>query len=67
MQSRNVKNIQQLIVYRAKESLRPRPESDLLIDKAIAITEIESQLKDTQSSFKSKLVQPNSGISMRLP
>jgi len=61
------KNIQQLIVYRAKESLRPRPESDLLIDKAIAITEIESQLKDTQSSFKSKLVQPNSGISMRLP
>jgi hypothetical protein len=61
------KNIQQLIVYRAKESLHPRPESELLINKAIAITEIESQLKDTQSSFKSKLVQPNSGISMRLP
>ena len=61
------RNIHQLIVYRAKKSLHPRPESELLIDTPIDITEVESQLKDTQSSFKSKLVQPNSGISMRLP
>ena len=60
-------NIKELIVYRAKESQHPRPESGLLIGTAIAVTDIESQLKATQASFKSKLVQPNSGISMRLP
>ncbi len=61
------KGISYLIVYRAKESKNPRDESQSLIDAQLSIDEIESQLKDIQSSFKSKLVQPNSGICMRLP
>lgn len=59
--------ISQLIVYRAKESKNPRQESESIIDSSISIDEIESQLISNQASFKSKLVQPNSGISMRLP
>jgi hypothetical protein len=61
------KNISNLIVYRAKENETHRPDSDLLIGTQISITDIESQLKDIQASFKSKLVQPNSGLCLRLP
>ena len=61
------KNIDNLIIYRAKESRNPRPESESLINSTISVDEIEEQLKDTQASFKSKLIQPNSGISLKLP
>jgi hypothetical protein len=60
------KGIANLLVYRAKESKVERLESNLLLNKQIPIDEIENQLLDIQSSFKSKLVQPNSGISVML-
>ncbi len=58
--------ISQLIVYRAKETKNPRLESESLINKKISVNEIEAQLKDIDSSFRSKLVKPNSGISLKL-
>jgi hypothetical protein len=59
--------ISQLVVYRAKERSDPRPESQSLIGTRLSIEEIESQLKETRASFKSQLVKPNSGISVKLP
>lgn len=59
--------ISHLIVYRAKGRSDPRPESQSLIGKRLSIDEIESQLKETKASFKSQLVKPNSGISVKLP
>lgn len=59
--------ISNLIVYRARESSAPRPESQALIGKSLSIDEIESQLKETKVSFKSQLVQANSGLSVKLP
>jgi len=56
-----------LEVYRAKERSSPRAESEALIGTKIAIEDVEAQLQDTQASFKSELVQPNSGISLKLP
>lgn len=58
---------QNLIVYRARESADPRKESEDLVGKSLSIDEVEAQLKDIGASFKSPLVKPNSGISVRLP
>jgi hypothetical protein len=60
-------SVSHLIVYRAKESSEPREESKSLIGTRLSIDEIESQLKETKASFKSQLVKPNSGISVKLP
>jgi hypothetical protein len=43
-----------LIVYRAKESADPRPESKSLIGTTFSIDEIESQLKETRASLSSQ-------------
>jgi hypothetical protein len=59
--------VSHLVVYRAKQRSDPRTESQSLIGTSLTIDEIESQLKETTSSFKSQLVQPNSGISVTLP
>ena len=59
--------VSHLVVYRAKERSDPRPESQSLIGTRIPIDEIESQLEETKASFKSQLVKPNSGISVKLP
>jgi hypothetical protein len=59
--------VSHLVVYRAKVRSDPRPESQSLIDTKLSIDEIESQLKETKASFKSQLVKPNSGISVKLP
>jgi hypothetical protein len=48
--------ISHLTVYRAKKSLKPRPESEALLGSYISVDEIENQLKETQASFKSELV-----------
>jgi hypothetical protein len=56
-----------LVVYRARESADPRLESETLIGARLSVDEIESQLKETRASFKSQLVKPNSGISVKLP
>ncbi len=55
-----------LEVYRAQERSASRSISQSLIGTQLSIAEIESQLKDTRASFKSDLVKPNSGISMKL-
>ena len=57
----------QLVVYRAKAVPDPRPESQALVGTTMSIDEIEAQLKDTKLSFKSPLVKPNSGLSVKLP
>ena len=59
--------ISDLVVYRARESVSPRPESQSLVGVRLSVDEIESQLKETKASFKSPLVKPNSGLSVRLP
>ncbi len=60
------KGISALEAYRAKESSSHRTESDSIIGDKIPLEDIESQLLETRSSFSSKLVKPNSGISVKL-
>ena len=62
-----VEGVSNLVVYRARERADPRPESQTLIGARLSIDEIEAQLKETRASFKSQLVKPNSGISVKLP
>ena len=62
-----LEGISQLEIYRAKEVSSPRPESQALIGKSISIDDAEAQLLKTSASFKSSLVKPNSGISVKLP
>jgi hypothetical protein len=59
--------VSQLEVYRARESAAPRRESQNLIGSKFSIDYIEAQLLKTADSFKSSLVKPNSGLSVRLP
>lgn len=63
----SAEGITHLEIYRAKFSSEPRPESQALIGTKLSITEIESQLKVTNNSFRSFLVKPNSGLSVRIP
>lgn len=58
--------VSQLEIYRARESAVPRRESQNLIGSKFSIDYVESQLLKTSDSFKSPLVKPNSGLSMRL-
>jgi hypothetical protein len=58
--------ISHLEVYRAQERSTSRSTSQSLIGTQLSIAEIEAQLKEIQASFKSDLVKPNSGISMKL-
>jgi hypothetical protein len=60
-------DIPQLEIYRAKKSLAPRRESENLIGSKISVDYVEAQLFKTSDSFKSPLLKPNSGLSMRLP
>lgn len=55
-----------LEIYRAKQVSEQRPESQALVGTTLSIVEIEAQLKKTQDSFKSALVRPNSGLSVKL-
>ncbi len=60
-------DIAQLEIYRARESSVPRRESENLIGSKFSINYVEAQLLKTSDSFKSPLVKPNSGISIRIP
>jgi hypothetical protein len=60
-------NISDLEIYRAKISNAPRSQSEALIGTKIPTDDVEAQLLKTSDSFKSSLVKPNSGISMKLP
>jgi hypothetical protein len=59
--------ISQLEVYRAQKSAAPRRESENLIGSRFSIDYVEAQLLKTADSFKSPLVKPNSGLSVKLP
>ena len=59
--------ISQLEVYRAKKSTAPRRESENLIGSKFSVDYVEAQLLKTADSFKSPLLKPNSGLSMKLP
>jgi hypothetical protein len=60
-------NISDLEIYRAKKGNAPRSQSEALIGTKISTDDVEAQLLKTSDSFKSSLVKPNSGISMKLP
>ena len=55
-----------LEVYRAKESQSPRQESEVLIDQKLNTAKLIEQLRPVDSSFKSELLKPNSGLSVKL-
>jgi hypothetical protein len=59
--------IQELEVYRARETASPRPESEEMLGTRIPVDEVEDQLRDTKASLKSPLLQIRSGISLKLP
>src|SRR5512143_78929 len=59
--------IKQLEVYRAKQSAKPRPESEALVGLRLPVEIVEPQLRDDAASQKSLLIQPNSGISLKFP
>lgn len=60
-------NVSNLEIYRAKQSNAPRAESQALIGSQFSVDYVESQLLKTSDSFKSPLVKPNSGLSVKLP
>ena len=62
----NSEGITSLEIYRAKDTLNQRPESNELIGTAIPIDDIVSQLANVSDSFKSLLVKPNSGLSAKV-
>ncbi len=59
--------IPELEVYRARESESPRPESEALTGTRIPVEIVDVQLRDEYESQRSLLIQPNSGLSLRLP
>lgn len=59
--------ISHLEVYRAKQSGKPRAESQALIGIRLPVEVVEPQLREDAASQKSLLIQPNSGISLKLP
>ncbi len=59
--------VSHLEVYRAEERAKPRQESQALIGIRLPVEIVEAQLRDDDASKKSLLIQPNSGISLRLP
>jgi len=53
-------------IYRAKERIEHRPESDALIGTIIPVDQLLKELRDVESSLSHELVKPNSGLSARL-
>lgn len=56
----------QVIVYRAKNRKDPRPESEAIIGTAQSVEQLISELQDVNISLKNPLLQPNSGLSVKL-
>jgi hypothetical protein len=55
-----------VFVYRAKEVRNPRAESERLIGSNFNPSELIEQIRPRQSSLGHELLQPNSGLSVRL-
>lgn len=56
----------QVVVYRAKAVLEPRPESVALLGTRMNPSELIEQIRPLDSSLKNKLLKPNSGLSVCL-
>jgi hypothetical protein len=59
--------IPELEVYRAAERSSPRPESEAMVGTRIPVDSLEAELLDAEASTDSPLLQPNSGLSVRIP
>lgn len=55
-----------LLIYRARESMEPRPESEEVIGRRVPVDEVEAQLEEVERGFNEGLLKPNSGLSLRL-
>lgn len=53
-------------IYRAKEVRNPRPESEALIGQSRSAETLISELRPVNSSLGHELLQPNSGLSVKL-
>lgn len=56
-----------LVIYRAKERMEPRPESEELVGRRVPVEEVEAELEEIERGFNEGLLKPNSGLSLRLP
>jgi len=59
-------NKAEVVVYRAKEVLQPRPESEALVGTRLNASDLIAQLRPVQSSLNHALLKPNSGLSVHL-
>ncbi len=55
-----------LEIYRAKQVADQKPESQALVGTSVSVADLEAQLNKTQDSFKSTIVRPNSGLSVKM-
>lgn len=55
-----------VVVYRAKAVSAPRPESDAMVGRHLDPATVIESLRSVQSSLKSELLKPNSGLSVCL-
>lgn len=53
-------------VYRARKSEDTRSESNALIDSEVNAKEVLTELRNVDTSLKSNLIRPNSGLSVRI-
>lgn len=59
-------DISTVSIYRAKEVRNPRQKSEALIGQSRDATTLISQLRPVESSLGHELLQPNSGLSVKL-
>lgn len=58
--------VDEVIIYRAKDVSQPRSESERIVGETRDPKELIEQLWTVESSFRSELVKPNSGLSVHL-
>lgn len=56
----------EVVVYRAKAVLQPRPESEALVGTRLKASDLIPQLRPVQTSLNHALLKPNSGLSVHL-
>jgi hypothetical protein len=59
-------NNTEVVIYRAKEVMTPRPESQALIGARLDPSDLIAQLRPVHSSLSHELLKPNSGLSVHL-
>ena len=56
----------EVIVYRARPSDQPRPESQALEGSSLNARDLLDQVRNIKESFKCELLKPNSGLSVKI-